>query len=65
MAKDHNFDDPKSLDFDLMFQHVVSLMNWKSIDVPNYCFKLHKRLETTTKVYPSDIIFFEGFYFYI
>lgn len=35
-------------------------MNWKSIDAPNYCFKLHKRLETTTKVNPSDIIFFEG-----
>lgn len=23
LAKDHNFDDPKSLDFDLMYKHVV------------------------------------------
>ena len=29
MAKDHNFDDPDALDFDLMFKHVSLLMNRK------------------------------------
>jgi len=35
-------------------------MNRKPCKVPNYCFITHKRLETTTTIFPSDIIFFEG-----
>ena len=45
-----------------MFEHIIQLMNNKPVEVPNYCFKLHKRLETTTTVYPTDIIFFEGIF---
>jgi len=62
LAKDHNFDDPSSLDFDLMFQHIQQLMNRRPVETPNYCFKTHKRLNTTTTICPSDIIFFEGIF---
>lgn len=37
-------------------------MNRQIVDIPNYCFKTHKRLSTTTRISPSDIIFFEGIF---
>lgn len=62
MAANYNFDDPSSIDFDLIYLHISQLMNRQTVDIPNYCFKTHRRLDTTTRIFPSDIIFFEGIF---
>ena len=31
-----NFDDPKSIDFELFYQHLKSLMNGESVNTPTY-----------------------------
>lgn len=57
---DTNFDEPNSLDWDLMISHVTALKNGQTVNVPIYSFEKHQRLEKTKKLYPSKVIIIEG-----
>ncbi len=55
-----NFDHPSSLDFDLLSKHLGLLKLGKSIDVPVYDFKTHKRLKQKNPFCAGKIIVVDG-----
>ncbi len=55
-----NFDHPDSIDFDLLYKHLLLLKQNKSIEVPIYNFCNHAREIGTHTVQPADIIIIEG-----
>lgn len=55
-----NFDDPKSIDFNLLQRHLLELKQGKSIDLPIYDFVTHSRTESTVKIHPKKITIIEG-----
>jgi uridine kinase len=55
-----NYDHPDSLETELLIEHLESLMEGKSINLPVYDFKLHSRSSQTVLVKPRSIILVEG-----
>lgn len=55
-----NYDIPEAIDFDLLNKHIDLLKQEININVPNYCFTTHLRLEKTTVVEPKKILMIEG-----
>jgi len=55
-----NFDHPDLIDFDLIEHHLAELLDGRAVSMPNYCFKTHSRLSTTTEILHADIIILEG-----
>lgn len=55
-----NYDIPEAIDFDLINKHIDLLKQEINIDVPNYCFTTHLRLEKTTVLEPKKILIIEG-----
>ncbi len=55
-----NFDHPSSLETELLIEHINNLRTGKSIELPSYDFKTHRRTENTTTVEPQPIILIEG-----
>ena len=55
-----NFDHPKSLDFDLLKDHLSQLKEGKTIMQPTYSFVEHNRLPTTIPIMPSKVLIVEG-----
>ena len=55
-----NFDHPKSLDFDLLKQHLIDLKEGKSVEQPVYSFVEHNRTKQTTLVHPCKVLIVEG-----
>ena len=59
--RDHNFDHPDSIDFDLLCSHLDALKNGQSVEQPVYSYITCGRSKTeTVKVNPTDIIIVEG-----
>ena len=55
-----NYDEPNAMDFDLLTTHIKDLKKGKSINVPDYCFNNHLRLNETTVTNPCKILVLEG-----
>ena len=55
-----NFDHPSSLDFRLMREHLLDLINGRTIEQPIYNFKTHDREKTTRRIQPAQVIIVEG-----
>lgn len=55
-----NFDHPKSIDFELLIEHIKLLKLGKSIEKPVYDFMTHLRTKETTTIEPTKIILLEG-----
>ena len=55
-----NYDIPEAIDFDLLNKHIDLLKQEININVPNYCFTTHLRLEKSTVVEPKKILIIEG-----
>jgi uridine kinase len=55
-----NFDHPDSLDFDLLRLHLDELRQNKVIQVPQYDFKTHTRLQTTQAFNPVRLVIVDG-----
>ena len=55
-----NYDHPDSLETDLLVQHVRALKAGESVDVPQYDFARHNRLEAREPVSPRAAIIVEG-----
>ena len=55
-----NYDHPFSLDNDLMFKHILSLVKGNEIIKPTYDFENHTRSSVTETILPTQIIILEG-----
>jgi uridine kinase len=55
-----NFDHPNAFDRDLMIKHLSDLKAGRTIQMPQYDFVHHRRLEETIEVHPKKVIIFEG-----
>lgn len=55
-----NFDHPKSIDFDLLVEHLQILKTGKSIEQPEYSFTEHNRTSETITTKPRKVMIVEG-----
>ena len=55
-----NYDTPEAIDFNLLNKHIDLLKQGININVPNYCFTTHLRLENSTMLEPKKILIIEG-----
>jgi len=55
-----NFDHPNSLETDLLIEHIASLRDGRSVEVPIYDFSSHGRTDQTFTVQPRRVILVEG-----
>lgn len=59
--RDHNFDHPDSIDFELLCKQLDELKNGKSVEQPVYSYITCGRSQNeTVKVNPADVIIVEG-----
>ena len=56
----YNFDDPKAIDFQALIKVLTSLKNGTYTEIPNYCFKTHKRTGYSTIDFKGYCIILEG-----
>ena len=55
-----NFDHPKAIDFELLYEHLSALKNGENIQQPIYDFKTHNRTDKTLQISPKKILILEG-----
>ncbi len=55
-----NYDHPKSIDFELMTQHVRALKSGQSVEQPVYSFVMHSRTGDFITVEPRNVLIVEG-----
>lgn len=55
-----NFDHPESLESSLLLHHVRELKAGRTVEVPMYDFKIHRRSPYTRRVEPTTIVVVEG-----
>lgn len=55
-----NFDHPRSIDFDLLVQHLKDLKNNKPVEQPVYSFVKHNRTGDTVLTKPRKVVIVEG-----
>ncbi len=55
-----NYDTPEAIDFNLLNKHIDLLKQGININVANYCFTTHLRLENSTVLEPKKILIIEG-----
>ncbi len=55
-----NYDHPNSIDFDLFYYQLNSLVNGIRVEKPIYDFTVHNRSDETEIVEPANIILLEG-----
>ena len=58
----NNFDNPKSIDFDLLLKHLSQLKDNNSIKVPIYDYKTHTRTTDYNTIDSQKIIIIEGLF---
>lgn len=60
-AANYDFDSPNALDFDLAYEKIKELLQYKNVDVPVYDFTSHSRIPGKTEVIQAQpIVIFEG-----
>lgn len=55
-----NFDHPRSIDFDLLTEHIKQLKEGGIIEQPLYSFITHSRKDETVVTHPKNVIIVEG-----
>jgi len=55
-----NFDRPDAFDNELLRRHLLALKDFKPIDMPQYDFVHHRRMEQPLRVEPKKLILFDG-----
>ncbi|WP_417351697.1 uridine kinase [Flavobacterium alkalisoli] len=55
-----NFDHPRSIDFELLTQHLKELKEGKTIEQPVYSFVTHNRTGDTIVTHPRKVMIVEG-----
>ena len=56
---EYNFDDPSTLDLDLLSTNLNDMQSWKEIKMPIYDFTTSSRKKETKKISPCQFIIFE------
>ncbi|KAK9954972.1 hypothetical protein ABG768_014882 [Culter alburnus] len=56
----YNFDHPDAFDTEFMCQTLKDIVEGKVVEVPTYDFVTHSRLPEKIRVYPADVVLFEG-----
>jgi uridine kinase len=57
-----NFDEPQSIDHDLLLQQVKDLISGQEVQVPIYDFAAYTRTSTTERVKPAPFVILEGLF---
>lgn len=55
-----NYDHPRSIDFELLIEHINELKAGKEIHEPMYSYITHSRTEDYKVIHPKDVIIIEG-----
>ncbi len=55
-----NFDHPRSIEFELLIDHIKKLKKGESIEQPVYSYLTCLRSDETIKVEPKDVVIIEG-----
>lgn len=55
-----NYDHPDAFDWDLMNEHLRSLLGGSAVEVPVYDYADHNRSSAVTVVHPTRVVVFEG-----
>ncbi|XP_042888117.1 uridine-cytidine kinase 2-B-like [Penaeus japonicus] len=55
-----NFDHPDAFDTELVLKTLRQILDGKICKIPNYDYVSNSRLDTTTTIYPADVVLFEG-----
>ncbi|WP_049912488.1 uridine kinase [Natrialba hulunbeirensis] len=57
---DVNYDHPDAFEWDLLREHLESLLMGQPIEMPQYDFERHTRTDDSVRVEPTDVIVLEG-----
>ena len=60
-----NFDHPDSLETPLMIEHIRALRAGRSIEQPMYDFTTHRRLDSSRRLDPREIIIIDGILIFV
>jgi len=55
-----NFDHPRAIDFELLYEHLKLLKEGKAIEQPVYSFVTHNRTDDTILTHPRKVMIVEG-----
>ncbi len=55
-----NYDHPSAFEWDLLYDHLETLLLGQSIEMPQYDFEVHNRTDERVTVEPTDVIVLEG-----
>ncbi|WP_028022768.1 uridine kinase [Enterovibrio calviensis] len=55
-----NYDHPQALDHDLLCKHLQALTEGKAVEVPQYSYAEHTRMDESTTLTPKKVIILEG-----
>lgn len=56
----NNYDCPNAIDFELLYSHVLRLLDGDAVEVPVYDFSEHKRTYELSSIVPQRIIILDG-----
>ncbi|UIO98698.1 uridine kinase [Halobaculum sp. CBA1158] len=55
-----NYDHPEAFEWELLREHLETLLSGGSVEMPQYDFEIHNREDDTVTVEPTDVIVLEG-----
>tara|TARA_R110002020_G_scaffold427838_3_gene637253 strand:+ start:743 stop:1375 length:633 start_codon:yes stop_codon:yes gene_type:complete len=55
-----NYDHPAAFEHELLVQHLGQLRRGEPVEMPQYSYKTHTRLQDTIKINPGKVIMVEG-----
>ncbi|WP_255171780.1 uridine kinase [Natrononativus amylolyticus] len=55
-----NYDHPSAFEWELLSDHLDSLLMGQPVEMPQYDFEIHNRKDETVRVEPTDVIVLEG-----
>ena len=57
---DVNYDHPSAFEWELLQEHLNSLLMGQAVEMPQYDFEIHNRKDERVTVEPTDVIVLEG-----
>ncbi len=57
-----NYDHPSAFEWELVREHLSSLLGGSAVEMPTYDFEVHNRTDETTRVEPTDVVIVEGIF---
>jgi len=57
-----NYDHPSAFEWELVREHLESLLSGQPIEMPQYDFGVHDRTDETVTVEPTDVVVVEGIF---